>query len=673
MRWWTGVWAALCAAVVVPWAQAQVQTQAQVQAPAAPADLVPVEAFFSPAQFRGASLSPSGRWLGSLTSQPGKRIGLLILDLHGKEGSRFIGAGDKDDMIWFRWVSDDWLVFRLDDPNDRSASGYGSGLVSTSRDGKTSRMLIARRWDAGDPFRRRNSLEPNHHYASLGKPGSNEVVVLESHWDQRYQYSHSTVKVLDVSNGNVRSLSDGLPTADSWWFDAQGRPRVASRDAAGITTTWWADAKTGVWREIAKAPAFEQSFVPQYVQGEDVLMVSTSGAGGQLELRRFDFDKGQPAETPLLATPGFGGDVAPFRLRGSGEVLGVQLPLDAETPAWFSPAMAQWQNEVDTRFPGRANHIVGCVPCDSTASVVLVNSYTDTDPGFVALYRPPEKKWQLVGAAKQDIDPARMARLELHRTPARDGLELPVWITRPQALLASGKPGPAVVLVHGGPNVRGTSWRWNAEAQFLASRGYVVIEPEFRGSDGYGSKHLRAGFKQWGLTMQDDVTDAVRFAVQRGWVDASRVCIMGASYGGYAALWGVAKDPDVYRCAVAFAAVSDPRFMFDFHWNDISDEGKSYSLAVTLGDRKADDARLAAVAPVQHASRIKAPVLLAHGAADRRVPVQNGERMRDALLALGKPVEWVLYKDEFHSLYYLANEVDYYRRVETFLKKHLQP
>ncbi|MDP2007101.1 MAG: prolyl oligopeptidase family serine peptidase [Rubrivivax sp.] len=658
---WLRMLAALCALAGVGLVHGQ-----------APAP-VPVESFFKPAKFRGALLSPSGRWLAAMTSEAKQRVGLLIVDTEGKEPSRFVGAGEKDDMVWFRWVNEDWLVFSLDDADDRRTYGLGSGLMAMSRDGKSSRMLIAREWEEGaDPFRRRQGLEPNHRFAALGAPGTREVIITEQHYGVDRQYEHSTLKAVDVSTGQTRTLPGDLPRADSWWFDAQGRPRVASYRSAGNTTFYWADEKTGAWREIAKAPTFRLPFIPQYVAERNTLVVSTSDAKGHLELRQFDFDTGRPAADTLLTTPGFDGGAAPFRQRGSGEVLGVSLAVDADTSVWFTPAMRALQAKVDARFPRHVNQIVGCQPCDASARVVLVHSHADVDPGFVALFRPQEDKWQLVGSAQPDIDPARMARLAFHRTQARDGLDLPVWVTRLPALISAGKPAPAVVLVHGGPMVRGTDWDWNPQAQFLASRGYVVIEPEFRGGEGYGDMHTTAGFKQWGLAMQDDVTDALRFAVQRGWVDPARVCIMGASYGGYAALWGVAKDPDQYRCAVAHVAVTDPRNMFDFFWSDISDNAKTYSLAVTLGDRKADDAKLAAVSPVEQAARIKVPVLLSHGGADRRVPVQNGERMRDALQKLGKPVEWVLYADEGHGFRHLENKVDYHRRVEAFLARHLK-
>ncbi len=631
---------------------------------------VPVEAFFKPAQMSQAALSPSGRWLAALSSEGKKRIGFVIIDLEGKEGTRHIEANDKDDVIWFQWVSDDWLIFGVYDPNDRSTYGLGAGLMALKRDGSTSRMLVSREWGAADIVGRR-VLEPNHGFHSLGAPGTNEIVIEEYRFDERYRYSHSVLKVLNVATSAMRTMLDDGPRARAWWLDRQGRPRVAANFGDKESVVWWADPATGQWRELDRKPIFERTFAPEYVDDEGGLVVSTSDSNGNLQLRRFDFATSKPAPEVMLATPGFEPDVLPVRDRNSRRLLGVQLDVDAATTQWFDPGLRDLQARADARFPGRVN-VLSCSPCDKPRSV-LVYSYSDTDPGMFLLYRTAEDKWQLIGKVRPEIEPSRMAELELFRAQARDGLDLPVWVTRPTLPAgAAAKPGPAVVLVHGGPNVRGTEWQWNDEAQFLASRGYVVIEPEFRGSLGYSAKHYRAGFKQWGLAMQDDVTDALRFAVGKGWVDPARVCIMGGSYGGYASLMGVVKDPDQYRCAIALAAVSDPRFVFDFTWNDISSRAKRFSLPVTLGDRKADDAKFAATSPLEQVARIKAPVLLVHGRLDNRVPIQNGERMRDALQKSGKVYEWVVYPDEGHSFQYDNNRFDYYRRVEAFLAKYLK-
>lgn len=234
------------------------------------------------------------------------------------------------------------------------------------------------------------------------------------------------------------------------------------------------------------------------------------------------------------------------------------------------------------------------------------------------------------------------------------------------------QPRPAVVLVHGGPWSRGGAWRWDPDAQFLATRGYVVIEPEFRGSTGYGNKHYRDGWKQWGQRMQDDVTDALKFAVDKGWVDPKKVCIAGASYGGYSALMGIAKTPEQYKCAVAWVAVSDPRLMYTVHWSDISDRSKLFSMPDMVGDLEKDAPMLKANSPVELAPRMKTPLLLAYGAKDWRVPIVHGEKMRAALTDAGNPPVWVVYDDEGHGWHRTRNKVDFWTRVERFLSQHLQ-
>ncbi|RLM51473.1 S9 family peptidase, partial [Halobellus sp. Atlit-31R] len=183
-----------------------------------------------------------------------------------------------------------------------------------------------------------------------------------------------------------------------------------------------------------------------------------------------------------------------------------------------------------------------------------------------------------IGSSREGIDPARMGRQDPVRYKARDGREIPALLTVPPG---GGKNLPLVVLVHGGPFVRGNSWGWDAKTQFLASRGYAVLEPEFRGSAGFGTRHFKAGFKQWGLAMQDDLADGVRWAVGKGIADGARVCIAGASYGGYATLMGLVKDPDLYKCGINWVGVTDINLLYNGGWtftNDTSDEYKAYGM-----------------------------------------------------------------------------------------------
>jgi dipeptidyl aminopeptidase/acylaminoacyl peptidase len=232
---------------------------------------------------------------------------------------------------------------------------------------------------------------------------------------------------------------------------------------------------------------------------------------------------------------------------------------------------------------------------------------------------------------------------------------------------AQKKKLPMVVLVHGGPWVRGGAWRWDSEVQFLASRGYVVLQPEFRGSAGFGSAHFRAGWKQWGLAMQDDLADGARWAIEQGIADPARICIAGASYGGYATLMGLAKDPQLFRCGVDWVGVTDINLMYDVGWSDFSDEYKRWGMPARVGDQVADAAQLKATSPIEQAARITQPLLLAYGAYDVRVPIVHGEKFRDAVKAHNQQVEWVEYDKEGHGWSLPETRIDFWTRVEKFL------
>ncbi|MBL8306445.1 MAG: S9 family peptidase [Rubrivivax sp.] len=647
-----------------------VLTQAVPPAGAQTAAPPPVEKLFARPAFNLARLSPNGRWLANAVAPaPGKRVGLQIIDLDGKESSLAIELSASDDVSWFRWVNDDWLIFQMESPTHRGAERLGEGLVAVRRDGTGSRMLIGRLFEPEQAIRSRaRYLAPDHFYLAAGPVGSTEIIVGQLQFREG-QYSHLTPKVMDVTTGAVRTMLEGAPRAGGWLFDARGRARLAWHQAEGQITTHWAD-KDGRWRVISKAPTLRQPFVALAPDGDDGLLVETAAPGdGSSEIRRFDFATGQPESTPLFTTPGFDTVEDVVADRSSGRVLGLKLVTDGPTQVWMSAAMKALQAKVDARFPNNVN-IVQCSPCDGSGRL-LVFTYSDTDPGSYVLYEPRSDKWSLVGELMPGLDLRAMAPLEFQRFKARDGHEVPVWITRPKG--AGSQPAPAVVLVHGGPWQRGREWGFSAEAQFLASRGYVVIEPEFRGSKGYGEAHYRAGWKQWGRAMQDDISDALKFAVKQGWADGRRACIMGASYGGYATLMGLAKDPDQYRCGVAYAAVVDPRLMFDFYLGFGNNSFRKFELPDLLGDPVKDADMLKAAAPVEQADRIKAPVLLAHGGRDGNVPIEHGERMRQALIKAGKSVEWVEYGFEGHSFFYDENRFDFYRRVEAFLAKHLKP
>jgi dipeptidyl aminopeptidase/acylaminoacyl peptidase len=350
----------------------------------------------------------------------------------------------------------------------------------------------------------------------------------------------------------------------------------------------------------------------------------------------------------------------------------VRFTTDAAGVSWFDPAMKAAQEAVDKLLPGRVNWLD--VPARAETPFMLIDSWSDRQPHSYLLYNRETGKLRAIGQAHPAIDAARMAALEMVRIKARDGLSIPTWLTVPND--SKGKQLPMVVMVHGGPYVRGYQWSWNPEAQFLASRGYVVLQPEFRGSRGFGSRHFRAGWKQWGLAMQDDIADATRWAIAQGIADPKRICIAGASYGGYATLMGLIKDPDLYRCGVNWVGVTDIKLLYTGHWSadsDTSDMYKRYGMPALVGDLDQDADQLAATSPLVQAARINQPLLMAYGGVDKRVPVYHGRKFYDAVKATNKNVELVVYENEAHGWSLVKTRVDFWTRVEKFLQKNIGP
>ena len=266
-------------------------------------------------------------------------------------------------------------------------------------------------------------------------------------------------------------------------------------------------------------------------------------------------------------------------------------------------------------------------------------------------------------AAFPTLDAASLAPMKAVRYKARDGLEIQAYLTLPRG----GQTNlPTIVMPHGGPTARDI-WGWDAEAQFLASRGFAVFQPNFRGSSGFGREHERKGYRQWGRAMQDDISDGVAWLVEQGIADRDRVGIYGASYGGYAALQGLVTTPELYRAGASFAGVSDMiEWLDDVEHYRFSDFNKPVH-----GDSSDDRDQLEATSPARHAERVRAPVLLAHGEDDPVVGVEQSRAMEDALEDAGKTVEAYYYPDEVHGFINERNRIDFHEKLAAFFQRHL--
>ncbi|HET6263546.1 MAG TPA: S9 family peptidase, partial [Usitatibacter sp.] len=334
--------------------------------------------------------------------------------------------------------------------------------------------------------------------------------------------------------------------------------------------------------------------------------------------------------------------------------------------AWFDPALARIQKTADAALPNAVNRL----SWSRDRSLVVIESRSDVSPGAFYLLDMKGGKLEWLVDRAPWIDPKEMAPMQAVRYAARDGLTIPAYLTLPKG---GEKNLPLVVFVHGGPWVDGDTWGFDPDAQFLASRGYAVLQPNFRGTTRYGWKHFSSSFGQWGLAMQDDVTDGVKWAVEQGIADPKRICIYGASYGGYATMMGLAKTPELYRCGINYVGVTDVNLFLTASWADYADSDFiRYSVKQMVGDASKDAEKLKSVSPVEQASRIRVPVLMAYGGEDFRVPIEHGTRMRDALERNGLKPIWMVMPGEGHGFRDPKNQKEFYEAVEKFLAENLK-
>ncbi|RFP15899.1 MULTISPECIES: S9 family peptidase [unclassified Duganella] len=474
------------------------------------------------------------------------------------------------------------------------------------------------------------------------------------------------VGLVNARTGAMKKFSYPGGKAIKWAFDRRGELRAVTlvnsafwKDVSRVSN-WYKRSADAEWEKLAEFAITEDYWLPMYApDAPDTLVVSSRS--GRDTYAIFSYDTKHRAIGELMAGhPTLdildvnGIDQTSFEKVTTRGMMPQQI--------WFDPAWHAVQQSIDQALPGRFNRITG-----NPKGMVLVDSSSDVDPGSWYLLDTTNGKMRLVTTAKPKLADADMRPMETFTYAAADGLSIPAFLTRP-----AGKPGatPLVVLIHGGPTAR-DYWGWNTEVQILAAHGYAVFQPQFRGSSGFGRRFMEAGFGQWGLAMQDDITAGVEYLIKQGIADPKRICIAGASYGGYAALWGLVKTPDLYQCGVSFAGVSDIEFMFRDHSDRTGNKATRELMLAWIGDARSNKERFDEVSPLKHADRIKAPVLIMHGKDDVRVPIAHGEKMKNALEAQHKEVQWLTFEEEGHGLQYVRNEVIYYNTLLEFFDKYI--
>lgn len=569
----------------------------------------------------GLSLSPDGRQLAAI--EVGALATAAILIDTATLKPRVLAKRQRDDRflmgqtpVAVRWLDNDLLVV---DYNNRES-------VSIDMTGKP---LVA----LGERFLRR---------VSRSGPMADWVLVYRD-------VDKGQIDLVQARTGERRHLALDLPgTPIAWAFDETGELRAVTQSVEGDRhgpsrlVNWYRGDARAEWRQLQQWRVGDRldAWLPVAAQvGSDVLTVFSRHGRDTLALFHYDAQRGEHLDLmaghPQEDLLGVEGLAEPNLTRV------ITAGLRAQTH-WFEPRWARLQATVDAALPARDNLLTG-----DPAGMVLVLSVGDVDPGRWLLFDTRAGTLRPIAEYAAEVRPEAQRPMQTLRYTARDGLSIPAYLTRPAG--AQDRPRPTVVLVHGGPYLR-DHWAWDADVQRLAQAGYVVLQPQFRGSSGFGRRLEEAGFRQWGRAMQDDISDGVLHLVQQGIADPSRVCIVGGSYGGYAAMWAAIHSPQHFRCAVSMSGISDLAEHLAGSWRDDSTRLSREFLARRVGDPELDREALDAVSPRRHADRAAVPLLIIHGDLDRRVLPSQSKAMVDALRQAGRPVEWQWLGEEGHTL-----------------------
>jgi dipeptidyl aminopeptidase/acylaminoacyl peptidase len=635
--------------------------------------LQPIENFTKQPVLSGVTLSPSGeRMAVILFNKEGRRM-LATMSLNPVGTIKVVAAYANADVKRVIWVNDRRLVYEASEDGAVITEG-GAGTVAVNFDGSDSRKLIS--WvsgmDSTGTAIRSRVLPYGWFLRSAVDSEGDEVYVervLEDNFGDTKQIELARLNTL---TGELRSQSYGMPEGTrSWLMDKKNEPRVVITYPGARTKIYWRAHTSEQWTEVADFDSYAgRGFSPLLIDTDGQIIVSANSDGDTAALYKFDPVSKRLNPEPLLSIGGFdlsnGAEIDSRTKR----LVGWHFTADRPMSYWFDDEINKIQRSVDRALPAGRSNRLHCGRCE-TSRFFVVESRSDRQPGEYFLYDREKVSIESIGASMPWIDEATQGTRSYHRVTTRDGLSMPVYVTHPAGTQPT-TPLPAIVLVHGGPWVRGSSLSWDAEAQFLASRGYRVLQPEFRGSSGYGSKLFRASWKQWGLTMQDDLVDAVQWAAKQGLVDVNKVCLTGGSYGGYASLMAPIATPGVFKCAASFAGVTDIDLMYSITWSDFSQDYKRFGMPILVGDRVKDAAQLARTSPLKRVAEIKVPVLLAHGGFDVRVPIKHATEFFDAARAAGVQIDRIFYAEEAHGFSDPKNRTDYYARLEKFFAKSLQ-
>lgn len=593
-------------------------------------------------------LSPNGQRIAARRIADGKST-LVILDAGRPETPvRIIPLGDTGEIFGLAWAGNDRLLLTVlamrhiyhvdvDLPYLRLiAIDIGTG-VSRLVDDKSHGAY------AGDVL----YTDPTGAWALVAS--------------QSDSWLYPSVKRVDLATGNstvVEKPKDGIW---DWYADEHGVVRAGVSYDGRKWTLWYRDHPGEPLHKIrGKFDKDDDSAIDRFIFRGAESWIVTNERTGRFGLYKFDPKTGEVGQA-IFEHPEVDIDY-PVYNHWSGSIDAIVYEDDRYHVQWLKPELSALQGKLDKALPETVNLPVDWSDDDQR---VLIFAAGAADPGRYYLLDRTTKQMHAVLAPYPRINPDQLSEAKPIRYQARDGLKLRGYLTLPRGREPRGLP--LVVMPHGGPFAR-DDWEYDPVVQMLANRGYAVLQPEFRGSTGFGKDFVEKGYGQWGRKMQDDLDDGVDWLAKTGRIDPKRVCIVGASYGGYAAMWGAIRNADRYRCAASLAGVSDlPALLrYDRKFFSAPRYYKEWRTHVA-GETESD---LKSVSPITFAGSVRIPILIGHGQKDQRVPISQSRQFADALAKFGANVSSVYYTDSGHGFGSSADLEDWLKRLEAFLAKY---
>ena len=629
---------------------------------AAETKLVPLSDFAKPTEVRTIALSPDGKTLALISPKGDYGTVLAFIDTETMKATA--GFSDNGERVPgdLQWANNDRVIISLVRKYGGFARPARTGeLLGVNRDGKKLNMLFGSlgEMSTGTNLKTR-ALDRGT--AAVADPLINDakfaLITINSFADDG---SFTELQRMNEITGSHTRLVRAPIRDGAFLLDHEAMPRLAyGTNNDGALQVFRRNGEA--WEIVSDEVKNGERMLPlSFARDNQTFYAFWGTQTGPEILVQVDLKtmKRTTVYAPEVASP-----VEVFKTADDKDIFAVLTQEGASKIHIVdegAPEAKAWR-AFSKSFPGS---LVEPVDFSSDGETALFKVSASNNSGEYYLFNVKKNSAKFLFPADSWMDPERMAKTIPFELSARDGLALHGYLTLPN--VSSQKGLPLVVMPHGGPHVVRDHDRYDEWAQVLASRGYAVLKVNFRGSIGYGAKFQIAGYREWGRKMQDDVTDATKWAIDAGYADANRIAIVGASYGGYSALMGGAREPELYRAIVSYVGVSDLELMYTR--GDLEDSlyGQSYLKQVL----SADKAELKARSPVNLAAEITAPVLIIHGGQDQRVPVVHGLRMRDALKDADKEVEYFEVQDEMHGFYKQVNKVQAYTRMLTFLDKHL--